>query len=141
MRSPRARKSQMNSSQKLIKKIESRTAHLGVIGLGYVGLPLAVEFAQAGYRVTGIDVDEKRVNELKKGRSYVQDVATRDVRSLTKSGHLEATTDFSVLKRVDAVNVCVPVVVRNVHGPVGLAGRSAGLPLTSPQMFTMRLPR
>src|SRR5438552_1706624 len=113
----RARTSPMSPSQKILKKIESRTAHLGVIGLGYVGLPLAVEFAQAGYRVTGIDVDEKRVNELKKGRSYVQDVATRDVRSLTKSGHLEATADFSVLKRVDAVNVCVPTPLSKQRDP------------------------
>jgi UDP-N-acetyl-D-glucosamine dehydrogenase len=107
----------MSPSQRLIRKIESRKALLGVIGLGYVGLPLAVELAHAGFRVVGIDVDEKRVKELQKGRSYVQDVPTRDVRALVRSGHLQATTDFSVLKRVDAVNVCVPTPLSKQRDP------------------------
>src|SRR6266850_935046 len=117
MRSRQAPASRMSPSQRLIKKIESRTAHLGVIGLGYVGLPLAVELAHAGFHVTGIDVDEKRVKELQKGRSYVQDVSTSEVRALTRSGHLQATTDFSVLKRVDAVNVCVPTPLSKQRDP------------------------
>src|SRR5262245_1086770 len=94
----RRKKSAGNPAERLSRKIEKRTAHLGVIGLGYVGLPLAVEFAHAGFKVTGIDVDEKRVRELQKGRSYIQDVPTADVRAFVRSGHLAATTDFSVLK-------------------------------------------
>jgi len=105
------------AAEKLLRKIENRTAHLGVIGLGYVGLPLAVEFAQAGFEVTGIDVDERRVRELERGRSYIQDVPTADVRTLVRSGHLKATVDFSVLRRVDAVNVCVPTPLSKQRDP------------------------
>src|SRR5438552_15223725 len=91
-------------AQVLSRKIESRTATLGVIGLGYVGLPLAVELAQAGFHVLGIDLDEARVRKLARGISYIQDVPTGDVRALIRSGNLTATTDFSVLRRCDAVN-------------------------------------
>jgi UDP-N-acetyl-D-glucosamine dehydrogenase len=105
------------SAEKILKKIDDHSAHLCVIGLGYVGLPLAVEFAHAGYKVTGIDVDEPRVRTLQRGQSYIQDVPTRDVRALVRSGHLTATTDFSVLKRVDAVNVCVPTPLSKQRDP------------------------
>jgi UDP-N-acetyl-D-glucosamine dehydrogenase len=88
-----------------------------VIGLGYVGLPLAVEFGLAGYKVLGIDVDENRVRQLKRGKSYIQDVPTRDVRALVRSGHLTATTDFSALRRADAVNVCVPTPLSKQRDP------------------------
>jgi UDP-N-acetyl-D-glucosamine dehydrogenase len=105
------------SAQKLIHKISNRSAHLGVVGLGYVGLPLAVEFAHAGFRVTGIDIDDRRIESLSKGRSYIQDVPTKEVRALVRSGHLTATTDFSVLKRMDAVNVCVPTPLSKQRDP------------------------
>jgi len=101
----------------LIRKVNRRDAHLGVIGLGYVGLPLAVEFAKAGFRVTGIDVDATRVRDLMRGRSYIQDVPTRELRSLVKSGRLRATDDFSVLRKVDAVNVCVPTPLSKQRDP------------------------
>ncbi len=90
---------------------------MSVIGLGYVGLPLAVEFAQAGFRVTGIDVDSRRVKHLQRGVSYIQDVPTRDVRALVKSGRLMATTDFGALRSVDAVNVCVPTPLSKQRDP------------------------
>ena len=96
------------AADRLIRRLEKRTARVGVIGLGYVGLPLAVEMGHAGFRVTGFDVDEKRVHELMRGRSYIQDVPTADVRALVRSGHLTATTDFSHLRRTYTVNVCVP---------------------------------
>ena len=111
------RAGRFNPAEKITRKIESRRAHLAVIGLGYVGLPLAVEFAQAGFRVTGIDIDENRVRRLKRGHSYIQDVPTPDVRTLVRSGHLDATTDFSVLRRVDAVNVCVPTPLSKQRDP------------------------
>ena len=104
-------------AETLCRRIEQRTAHLTVIGLGYVGLPLAVEFAQAGFRVTGIDVDERRVKQLRAGESYIQDVAGADVRALTRAGTLEATTDFSVLRQADAVNVCVPTPLSKQRDP------------------------
>ena len=102
---------------RLARRIESRSAHLAVIGLGYVGLPLAVEFGEAGFRVSGIDIDQNRVRELQKGKSYIQDVPTAAVRNLTRSGRLEATTDFAVLRQVDAVNVCVPTPLSKHRDP------------------------
>src|SRR4051812_23473437 len=104
-------------AQKLLQRIDNRTAHLGVIGLGYVGLPLAVELAEAGFRVTGIDLDEKRVGELQKGRSYIQDVPTAQLRSLVRAGNLVATTDFSALRKCDTVNICVPTPLSKHRDP------------------------
>jgi len=101
----------------LLQKIEKRTARLAVVGAGYVGLPLAVEFAKAGFKVHCIDVDEKRVRQLARGRSYIQDVPTADVRELVRSGRLLPTTDFSVLKKSDAVNVCVPTPLSKQRDP------------------------
>ena len=90
--SPRARSSQRSPAQQLKSRIESRRAHLAVIGLGYVGLPLAVEFGQAGFRVAGIDIDRNRVTQLQRGHSYIQDVPTKDVRQLVRDHLLTATT-------------------------------------------------
>jgi UDP-N-acetyl-D-glucosamine dehydrogenase len=101
----------------LKSRIERREANLAVIGLGYVGLPLAVEFGKAGFHVFGIDVDEARVASLRRGRSHVQDVATRDVRELIRADRLEPTTDFSVLRRADAVSVCVPTPLSKQKDP------------------------
>ncbi|HET7225527.1 MAG TPA: nucleotide sugar dehydrogenase [Candidatus Eisenbacteria bacterium] len=116
--SSRPRRSRRHTAaQTLTRRIEQRRAHLAVIGLGYVGLPLAVEFAQAGFRVTGIDVDASRVKKLASGVSYIQDVPSAEVRALVRAGQLEATTDFSVLRRVDAVNVCVPTPLSKQRDP------------------------
>src|SRR5580765_369951 len=106
-----------SAAERLLSRLDQRTARLGVIGLGYVGLPLAVEFAQAGFEVTGIDIDEGRVRELSRGKSYIQDVPTSEVRALVRSGHLKATADFSVLRKVDAVNVCVPTPLSKQRDP------------------------
>jgi UDP-N-acetyl-D-glucosamine dehydrogenase len=101
----------------LARRLEDRSARLAVIGLGYVGLPLAVEFAKAGFTVHGIDIDERRVRELNQGRSYIQDVATADVADMVKAGRFSATTDFSVLKRCDSVNICVPTPLSKQRDP------------------------
>jgi UDP-N-acetyl-D-glucosamine dehydrogenase len=101
----------------LLARIERRSARLGVIGLGYVGLPLAVEFGKAGFHVVGIDVEESKIAQLKKGRSYVADVPSADVRSLVRSGRLHATTDFSALKTLDTVNICVPTPLSKQRDP------------------------
>src|SRR6266508_4379508 len=105
------------AAEALSRKIEDRSARLCVIGLGYVGLPLAVEFAQAGFHVVGIDVDPARVRKLQAGESYIRDVPTRDLGALVRSGHLQATSDFSVLKRADVVNVCVPTPLSKQRDP------------------------
>ncbi len=89
-------------------KIADRTAHVAVLGLGYVGLPLATAFAKAGFRVTGVEVDEKKVNAIAAGRSYIPDVPNDDLSAHVKSGRLTATLDCDVLRTVDAVFICVP---------------------------------
>jgi UDP-N-acetyl-D-glucosamine dehydrogenase len=101
----------------LIQKLKSKEARVAILGLGYVGLPLAVVFAEAGFHVTGIDPDSRKVDSLKKGISYIPDVKTEAIEKLVKSGHLTATTDFSVLKEIDAVSICVPTPLRNTGDP------------------------
>ncbi len=106
-----------NIPEQLTAKIERGSARVGVIGLGYVGLPLAVEFAKAGFRTTGIDVDPGRVNQLKSGRSYITDISSRELSGLVKQGVLSATTRLGVLKELDAVVICVPTPLRKSRDP------------------------
>jgi len=101
----------------LQKKIESKTAHVGIIGLGYVGLPLAVEFAAAGFTVTGIDIDAKKIAALIRGESYIQDIPGSVLAPLVKSGKLKATTDFSAAAAMDTINICVPTPLRKTKDP------------------------
>jgi len=107
----------MSIKEELIKKLKSKEARVAVLGLGYVGLPLAVVFAEAGFKVTGIDPDSRKVDSLKKSISYIPDVKTSDVERLVKSGHLDATTDFSVLSDMDAASICVPTPLRQTGDP------------------------
>jgi len=101
----------------LAEKIRSKTARVGVVGLGYVGLPLAVEFAKVGFHVTGIDLSVPKVTSLNDGVSYIQDVSQQEVRELVEAGRLKATTDFSVLRELDTVNICVPTPLRKTKDP------------------------
>src|SRR3954471_12548596 len=101
----------------LLAKIQNRQARAGVVGLGYVGLPLAVEFGRNGLRTTGIDLDQRKVDEVNAGHSYIPDVATADVATLRAAGTLEATTDFSVIAELDTVNICVPTPLRKTKDP------------------------
>ena len=101
----------------LLKKIESKQARLGVIGLGYVGLPLAVEFARAGFQVVGFDVDASEVGELMKGVSYIPDVATEHLAEVVKSGRFTATTDPKALADCDIIDICVPTPLRKTKDP------------------------
>ena len=117
MPTPRKPSRSKSPAQILQQRLENRTARLAVIGLGYVGLPLAVELAQAGFEVHGIDIDEKRVGQLNQGRSYIQDVPTADVRALVRQKRFFATTDFAVLKRCDTVNICVPTPLSKQRDP------------------------
>jgi UDP-N-acetyl-D-glucosamine dehydrogenase len=117
MPTPRTTARTKSAAQILEQRLENRTARLAVIGLGYVGLPLAVELAQAGFQVHGIDIDEKRVRQLNQGRSYIQDVPTADVAALVRQKRLSATADFSVLKKCDTVNICVPTPLSKQRDP------------------------
>ncbi len=105
------------SAAVLADKISSRVARVGVVGLGYVGLPLAVEFAEAGFEVTGIDLSESKTGQLNAGNSYIGDVPTRTVAELVNNGRLRATTDFSVISELDTVNICVPTPLRKTKDP------------------------
>jgi UDP-N-acetyl-D-glucosamine dehydrogenase len=101
----------------LRSKLENRTARAGVIGLGYVGLPLAVELARAGFAVTGIDRDARKVDALNRGESYIQDVPTAEVAAFQKKGRLGATTDNAAIAALDTINICVPTPLRKTKDP------------------------
>ena len=110
--------SEMNTvADVLEQKIRSRTARVGIVGLGYVGLPLAVEFAKAGFTVTGIEAQESKAQAVNEGRSYVQDVAQSELASLAASHKIHATTDFSVVSELDTINICVPTPLRKTKDP------------------------
>ncbi|HOK45134.1 MAG TPA: nucleotide sugar dehydrogenase, partial [Bryobacteraceae bacterium] len=103
--------------QQLEEKIRSRTARVGIVGLGYVGLPLGVEFARAGFTVTGIDVGENKVAAVNSGESYVLDVPVETLRPLVKERRLSATTDFAAVADLDTINICVPTPLRKTKDP------------------------
>jgi UDP-N-acetyl-D-glucosamine dehydrogenase len=103
--------------QQLEKKISSRTARVGIVGLGYVGLPLGVEFAKAGFTVTGIDIGEKKVAAVNAGDSYVLDVPAAVLGPLVKERKLSATTDFAAVADLDTINICVPTPLRKTKDP------------------------
>ncbi len=103
--------------EELKGKIRKRQAKLGVIGLGYVGLPLAVEMAKAGLKVYGIDVDPRKVRSINRGISYVQDVPSDLLRDLVKEGRISATTDYGILKECDVIDICVPTPLRKTKDP------------------------
>jgi UDP-N-acetyl-D-glucosamine dehydrogenase len=107
----------MSTRETLIEALKAKKARIGILGLGYVGLPLAVVFAEAGFHVTGIDPDSRKVDCLNQGVSYIPDVKTAAVEKIVKSGHLKATTDFSVLQELDAVSICVPTPLRKTGDP------------------------
>ncbi len=97
--------------------IDRREFRVGVVGLGYVGLPLAVEFAKAGFHVTGFDVDQKKVDLLNDGKSYIPDVSQDTLGELVKDGLLDATTDFSRIKEMDGIIICVPTPLSKTKDP------------------------
>lgn len=92
----------------LLRKIENRSAIVGVIGLGYVGLPLIIEFGKAKFAVIGFDLDEKKIKSLNEGRSYIKHIPSKEIMSLKKNRNFKATADFSLLKGVDCIIICVP---------------------------------
>jgi UDP-N-acetyl-D-glucosamine dehydrogenase len=107
----------MTVKENLIKKLKDKSAKVAILGLGYVGLPLAVVFGEAGFHVTGVDPDKRKIDLLAKGKSYIPDVKTEAVEKLVKGGKFSATTDFSVLKDMDAVSICVPTPLRQTGDP------------------------
>lgn len=144
--------------QLLLERIARREARIVVIGTGYVGLPLVVEFARAGFRVTGLDRDERKVTALRAGQSYIDDIPTAALAPLVSSGLLDATTDESVLREADAVVVCVPTplnktkdpdisfivaateaIARHVHKPMAVVLESTTYPGTTRELVAPML--
>lgn len=107
----------MNTANVLLEKIDSRQAKIGVVGLGYVGLPLAVAFASAGFRVVGIDVDSSKVDSVNRGESYIEDIASEILEPLVTEGLLSASTSYEALAGVDAISICVPTPLRKSKDP------------------------
>ena len=107
----------MSHEQKLLKRIEDRSAVVSVVGLGYVGLPLAMEFAKAGFKVIGYDVSQRVVDLLNRGESHIQDVPAREVAEMVKAGRFEATAKAERLGEADAVSIAVPTPLSKTRDP------------------------
>ena len=107
----------MTHEEQLLAKIEDKSAHIAIIGMGYVGLPLAVEFARAGFRVTGIDVSPEKMALLNAGSSYIPDVPAEILAPLVSDGRLSGTTDNAVLATADAISICVPTPLSKSKNP------------------------
>ena len=107
----------MTTKETLIKKFQDKTAKIGILGMGYVGMPLAVAFAEAGFNVLGIDPDQRKTDTFNKNISYIQDVPTETIARLHQAGKLNMTTDFAALKDMDAVSICVPTPLRQTGDP------------------------
>ena len=101
----------------LKEKLTEKKAVLSVIGLGYVGLPLAVQFARAGFKTVGVDISADKVDKVNSGKSYIGDVSDEELREVIGKGMLRATTEFGVLKEMDTINICVPTPLRKTKDP------------------------
>jgi UDP-N-acetyl-D-glucosamine dehydrogenase len=110
-------KAETTMKDRLLAKLEDRSACLGIVGLGYVGLPLALEFAKAGFHVIGYDVSERVVKGLMAGESHIQDVSSEELAAVVKSGHFEATTDESRMREMDAISIAVPTPLAKTRDP------------------------
>src|SRR3954469_15564506 len=98
----------MTAASELLERIRSTQARIGIIGLGYVGLPLAVEFARAGFDVTGFDIDESKTVQIDAGQSYIPDVPPSELAEVVQAGRLRATSAMSQLGDMDVIDICVP---------------------------------
>jgi UDP-N-acetyl-D-glucosamine dehydrogenase len=107
----------MEKKDQLLQKINVRQAKIGVVGLGYVGLPLAVAFAQAGFMVVGVDVDVAKIEALQQGQSYIDDVPAAEIAPLVSNGRFQPTTDYTQLTNTDAISICVPTPLRKTKDP------------------------
>jgi UDP-N-acetyl-D-glucosamine dehydrogenase len=112
-----SRRSDGRLCDRLRERLTARTARVGVVGLGYVGLPLSVEFARAGFDTTGIDLDQRKVDAVTHGTSYIPDVPTEEVSRLVNDRRLRATADFSCVAELDTINICVPTPLRKTKDP------------------------
>ncbi|MCW8961616.1 MAG: NAD(P)-binding domain-containing protein, partial [Ignavibacteriaceae bacterium] len=93
---------------KLLEKIKNKSAVVGIVGMGYVGLPLGLAFAKKKFNVLGFDLDEMKISSLNKSKGYLKHISEDKIKEAVNSGYLKATSDFSRLKKVDAIIICVP---------------------------------
>jgi len=107
----------MNYKKNLMDKFVNRSARIGIVGLGYVGLPLAVAFAEAGFEVYGVDIDHEKVSCVQRGESHIQDIPSSQVARLVQNGKLHASTDFAVFADLDTASICVPTPLRKTGDP------------------------
>jgi len=107
----------MNYKSELLKKISEYKAQVGIIGMGYVGLPLALEFAEAGFEVTGFDVDRDKVQKLNSGESYIKHIPSERIKTQVAGKKFRATNDFSSLSEMDAIIICVPTPLNKYREP------------------------
>jgi UDP-N-acetyl-D-glucosamine dehydrogenase len=107
----------MSRKQGVLTHIAGRKALVGIVGLGYVGLPLAVAFAEEGFRVIGVDVDAEKVSSLNRGQSYIEDVPSAGLEPLVREGRFRATTDYADLAQAEAISICVPTPLRKTKDP------------------------
>ena len=101
----------------LLDKIKNKQAAIGIIGLGYVGLPLVIEFCKAGFPMTGLDIDQKKIDLLYQGQSYIKHIPNESIRLLSKDGRFQGTTDFSLVKELDCILICVPTPLKKNRDP------------------------
>ena len=101
----------------LKKKINNKSAKIGVIGLGYVGLPLAVEFAESGYYTIGIDIDQNKIKSINDKKNYVSDINDNLFKKLVSNNKLKATSDFKSIKKLDCISICVPTPLNKEKEP------------------------
>ena len=101
----------------LLSRIRDKKARIGIIGLGYVGLPLAIEFVKAGFSVKGFDIDAKKIKALNSGKSYIRHIPIREIRGIRKNGNFNATDDFSLLREIDCIIICVPTPLNRYREP------------------------
>jgi UDP-N-acetyl-D-glucosamine dehydrogenase len=107
----------LSTAAQLLERINARRARVGVVGLGYVGLPLLTEFARSGFHTVGIDLDARKITAIEAGRSYIPDVPSSDVAEMVAAGRMTATTDFGVVAELDTINICVPTPLRKTKDP------------------------
>ena len=119
----------MSSKQQLLDRLASREARVGIVGLGYVGLPLAVAFAEEGFHVIGVDVSADKVDRLNSGVSYIADIPTEQIKPLVESGHLVASTRYEDLAEVDTISICVPTPLRKTTRCVTTTARAGCSPI------------
>ncbi|HHF51295.1 MAG TPA: nucleotide sugar dehydrogenase, partial [Candidatus Aminicenantes bacterium] len=101
----------------LLNKIKSHSAHIGIIGLGYVGLPLVLRFAEENFTVTGFDIDKSKVDALNSGQSYIRHIPESKIKALIETNKFKATSDYSLLQQMDAILICVPTPLNEQKEP------------------------